>query len=132
MVQNTRAKGNRIERKAEDRLEDQGYNTARKNNSRYGASDFYNLYDIVAVKPGEPVKFIQVKANSFPNLTDFKHESKDIIPEEHAEVELWCHHDRVGWEVRRLNRIKKEWVTLVDERDHDCKIGEKLKKVLNE
>lgn len=114
MVQNTRAKGNRIERKAEDRLEDQGYSTARKNNSRYGASDFYNLYDIVAVKTGEPVRFIQVKANSFPNLTEFKQESQSIIPVEHAVVELWCWHDYKGWEIRVLK--DDNWLTVVDER----------------
>jgi len=116
MVENPRAKGNRRERQAEEKLQDNGYSTARKQHNRYGASDFYNLYDIIAVKPGEPVKFIQIKSNSPPNLGEFKSGALEITPVEHAEIEIWVNHDYEGWHIRRLNRMNKEWETVVDER----------------
>ena len=115
MVKNPRAKGNRRERQAEERLESKGYETARKQHNRYGASDFFKIYDIIAVKPGAPFKCVQVKSNSPPNLTEFKEDAAEITPEKHAEIEIWIFHDYKGWEIRRLNRADNEWQTVVDE-----------------
>lgn len=128
---NTRQKGNRIERKAEQQLENQGYQISRMPHTRYGPSDFFNMYDIIAMKPGAPLKMIQVKANQPPTLTQFKEKALKTTPLEHVQIEIWTHHDRLGWKTRRLNRVNKEWETLVDERKTDGKIGEELKKQLN-
>jgi len=124
---NPRAKGNRIERKAKNLLNDAGYRTARMQHTRYGDNDFFNLYDITAVQPGKPVKFIQVKSNQQPNLQEFKKETLETVGLE-AQVEIWTHYDRKGWEIRRLNRMNKEWETLVDERNADSTIGTEVKK----
>lgn len=112
---NTRAKGNRIERKAEDVLNEQGFETARMPHTRYGDNDFFNLYDIIASKAGARFKMIQVKSNSPPNLTEFKQEALDITPFEHAEVEIWVWHDYSGWKIRRLNKENREWEIIKDE-----------------
>jgi len=124
---NPRAKGNRIERKAENLLNDAGYRTARMQHTRYGDNDFFNLYDIAAVQPDKPVKFIQVKSNQQPNLQEFKKETLETVGLE-AQVEIWTHYDRKGWKIRRLNRMNKEWETLVDERNADSTIGTEVKK----
>lgn len=132
MVKNPRAKGNRIERKAEDRLHEQGYNTARMPHTRYGDSDFFNLFDIVAMKPGAPFKLVQVKSNSPPNLEEFKKEALEITPLKHAEIEVWVRYDREGWKVRKLNRETKKWSVLCNATKNDKKVGKTLKKALNE
>jgi len=100
---NTRRKGNRIERKAEKRLEKQGYETSRMPHTRYGDSDHFNLYDIIAVKPGEKVRMIQVKSNQKPNMSELKQESEDVAPfKKHVRVEAWVWHDYEGWEIHEL------------------------------
>jgi len=115
MVKNPRAKGNRIERKAEEKLEKQGYNTSRMPHTRYGDNDHYNILDIIAAKPGAPFKCIQVKSNRPPNLTEFKEKVENKLPNEHAQTEIWTWHDYKGWKIRRLNRENKEWETIKDE-----------------
>jgi len=110
---NTRAKGNRIERKAVDRLKEQNYGCSRIPHTRYGDSDHYNLFDIIAAKPGAPFKCIQVKANRPPNLTEFKKQSKERIPSEHAQIEIWEWHDYSGWKIRRLKQ--ENWEIILDQ-----------------
>jgi len=112
---NTRAKGNRTERKAEDRLKEQGYSCSRMPHTRYGDSDHFNLFDILAVQPGEPVKFIQVKTNTPPNLSEFKEKALETAPLKHGEIEIWTWHDYQGWKIRELNRVNKEWEIIKDE-----------------
>lgn len=113
---NTRAKGNRIERKAEDRLEKQGYHCSRIPHTRYGDNDHFNLYDIIASKPGEKIKMIQVKANQKPNMTQLKQESEKVAAFKHAEVYAYIWHDYVGWEIHRLHPDPKGWEKVVDQR----------------
>jgi len=113
---NTRQKGNRIERKAEDRLQNNGYRTARMPHTRYGDSDFYNLYDIIAVKPDAPLKMVQVKTNQFSKLEKYLQQSLETTPEKHCIIEYWVWHDYKGWEIRRLNREKKKWEKILDQR----------------
>lgn len=112
---NTRQKGNRIERKAVDALNEKGFKCARKQHTRYGNNDFYQLYDIIAVKTGAPFKCIQVKSNRPPNLTQFKKDAIEITPVEHAQIEIWTWYDYKGWKIRRLNSEKQEWEIIKDE-----------------
>jgi len=50
----------------------------------------------------------------------------EVAPLKHAEIEIWTHFDREGFQIRRLK--DDEWQTLVDERDNGMKIGEEVKK----
>lgn len=113
---NTRAKGNRIERKAETRLKKKGFSISRMPHTRYGDSDHYNLYDIIAVKPGEKVRMIQVKSNQKPNLSTLREESKKIAPLKHARVEAWTWYDYKGWVIDELTPAQSGWETVLDER----------------
>jgi Holliday junction resolvase len=60
---NKRAKGMRAERKAAKLLMDMGYQVVRPNFNRFGYTDFFNLWDIIAVKEDSAL-FIQVKTNA--------------------------------------------------------------------
>jgi len=123
---NTRQKGNRNERKCEALLKEKGFSTSRMPHTRYGPSDHFSLFDIIAMKPDAPIKMIQVKSNTPPNLAEFKEECLEVAPLKHAEIEIWTHFDREGFQIRRLK--DDEWQTLVDERDNGMKIGEEVKK----
>lgn len=59
---NTRAKGKRNERKARKQLEEEGFQVVAPNYSRYGYTDFFNLWDLIAVNDKQ-VRFVQVKSN---------------------------------------------------------------------
>ena len=121
---NTRQKGNRIERRTENLLNNKGFSTSRMPHTRYGDSDHFSLFDIIAMKPDAPIKLIQVKSNSPPNLTKFKKKCLEVAPLKHAEIEIWTHYDREGFKIRRLKG--DEWKILVDERDNGMKIGEEV------
>lgn len=113
---NTRQKGNRIEREAEKQLQEQGYQTVRMPHTRYGDNDFWNLFDILAVKPDAPLKCVQVKSNQASKLQEFKSGCRQKIPLKRCEVEYWIKHDYQGWEKRRLLKEGTELKTFVDER----------------
>lgn len=120
----TRDKGDRREREAKKLLQQQGYTVHKKVNNSYDSGDIYGLFDLVAVKPDEKVKFIQVKSNGTGGaLTETMSESADILPLEHADVEFWLCYDREGW---RVLRMRDEWMELIDERDKKGKMGEYL------
>jgi len=115
-VVNTRAKGNCIERKAEDKLEEQGFECSRMPHTRYGDSDHFNLYDLIAVKPGEKIRLIQVKSNQKPNLTVLREKSEELAPFQHATVESWTWFDYEGWVIDVLTPAQDGWETVLDER----------------
>jgi Holliday junction resolvase len=113
---NTRQKGNRLEREAEEILHEKGFNTARMPHTRYGDSDFFNMYDIIAMKPGAPLKMVQVKANQASGVTELKNQSINEAPFKHAEIELWQKFDYQGWKIRRLNPETENWELQRDDR----------------
>lgn len=113
---NTRKKGNRIERKAETRLKEKGFETSRMPHTRYGDSDHFNLYDIIALKPENPVRLIQVKTNSKPNMKQLKKDSKEIAPFKNVRVEAWTWYDYQGWVIDIFKPETDEWKTIEDQR----------------
>lgn len=59
---NTKAKGDRAEAKAKKLLEEKGYEVEKPIKTRWGRTDFFNKWDLIAVND-EHVRFIQVKTN---------------------------------------------------------------------
>lgn len=108
---NTKEKGNRNERKAVDRLETQGYKTERPVETRYNRTDFFNLFDIIAVKE-DSIKFIQVKSNQARGQREIAKKST-FVPS-FVDVEMWVWHDREGWRIKQLQ--DDGWKTILDER----------------
>lgn len=66
--------------------------------------DPFGFVDIIAMKPGERVKFVQVKTNTFPaeDLQKYKTRTRKL-PTEHAEFEVWIRVDREGWKLLEYN-----------------------------
>lgn len=67
-VVNTYRKGSKRELAARKQLEEQGYLVEKKNSSRWESNDFWETFDILAIKPdGSQIRLIQVKSS----VTDF-------------------------------------------------------------
>ncbi len=62
---NTAAKGYRREYACQNELKKQGYLVERKNKAKFCETDFFNLFDLVAVK-GTQVLWVQVKSSRYP------------------------------------------------------------------
>jgi hypothetical protein len=115
---NKRAKGNKYERLAQKELEGTGWLVQRAQPSyRWNKqTDLFNLFDIIALKKDERIKFIQVKANRLPSKKDiellnkfryycyfcFGQNKSECL--QIGEVEWWCYWERGkrknkhGWE----------------------------------
>jgi Holliday junction resolvase len=61
----TYAKGYRREYQCKKELEALGYLVERKNKAKFCDTDFYNLFDLVAVR-GDTTLWVQVKSSKYP------------------------------------------------------------------
>lgn len=115
---NTREKGNRNERKVENELQDKGYETTRMPHTRFGDNDFFNLFDIIAMKPGEKIRGIQVKTNSASGINKFCDECLDRVPLDFMTAEMWVVMDYKGKRVHKLQPSEEKMTKTRDDR-HD-------------
>ena len=114
----SKKKGDRRERQARTILQEDGYNTESPNSTPYQQQvvDFFEVFDIMAVKPGEPVFFVQVKSNTARGIRTFHKECiEQQIPFDHVRVEFWVCHDGEGWRIFEITENGHEKV--YDERD---------------
>lgn len=58
------SKGTRIERKFQDWMEQRGYITEKHINTMWQNTDYFNVFDIVCIKPKRPTVWVQVQNNS--------------------------------------------------------------------
>lgn len=122
----SRRKGNRRERQAQRLLEEMGYEVSIAKNHKWGANDYFNLYDILAVHPEKKPKLIQVKSNGTGGaLGKTGRKSADLVNTDYIDIEYWVCYDYDGWKVRRMDD-DGEWTVLLDERDEDANMGEHL------
>lgn len=110
-------KGNRIEKLAEDILHEWGFQTHRARKSgifikgRYfcHSNDIFKCIDIVAVKPEERTRWIQVTtlANKSAKLkkvrtVDWNFDFSDVL--------CWCYLGRGKWRLFELSEGQSKWV----------------------
>jgi len=110
---NTYAKGGHNERRAKKVLELDGWRVCKVKAVKFGETDFFNLFDLIAMKPNNKVKLVQVKSNRVVGLKRFGEDCKSFVPLNHASVEYWVWYDRKGWKVYLL---KDKFDVLKDER----------------
>lgn len=123
-------KGNRNENQAKDILK-RVYGAGVEKVNSWGNHDLFGLIDLIAIKPDKPVKFIQVKTNSFPPKTRKKYIQKARnIPLKHVEFEVWVRIDRVGWNIYKFKDnqfIKTYEIHVCNTKD----AGENYKEICN-
>lgn len=101
---NTHRKGDRIERKAKDELEEKDYLVEKPVRTKFSRKDFFNLFDLIAIKPNCPIRFIQIKGGSYSkevveDLADF---GEKFLQDKYATVELWSHEDYKGFVTKNI------------------------------
>lgn len=119
----SKKKGDRRERQAEAILVAAGYNVEKPNSTPYQQQkvDFFELFDIMAVRPNEPVLFIQVKSNAARGIQDFHDRCiNQGIPFDNVEIEFWVCHDGDGWRFFDITEHGKS--KTYDERDSSKKV----------
>lgn len=92
MGMNSVSKGRRNQRRCADWLREQGYCVEVARFSRWGSTDFFNLFDIIAVG-GDEVRLIQVKTNRREGVELRKRISAFVVPE-CVKKEVWIYYDR--------------------------------------
>lgn len=100
----SKKKGDRRERKVVDMLEKAGFNVETPNYSRYQNTDFFNLFDLIAIRKNDKPHYIQVKSNSARGIQKFTSKCQDFIPFEHAKIEYWVYHKREGWRIISIDK----------------------------
>lgn len=119
----SRKKGQRGERYNRKILEQAGYFVESPNHSRYGNKDFFNLFDLMAVRPDKKVLFTQVKSNGASGIVNFAEEVREHFPLDHVRVEYWVRYDREGWRI--IHITEDDRIDIVDERGNsEYNIGE--------
>lgn len=111
-----RQKGIRKEQEA-NRIIKRVYRLAERVNWG-GNNDLFRFADIVAVRPGWPVGFIQVKTNASINPETYSHPwVSAAIDDENAVYLLWNRIDRFGWEVYRYHDGGLQEALIIDSCD---------------
>lgn len=118
----SKAKGDRRERQAESFYQAAGYKTEICRGLRWGKTDWFGLFDVMAVHPARQVRFAQVKSNGARGIHDWMAEATRIMPAEHVTLDFLVCHDREGWRVLRPEG--ESYTTVLDERELDCAMGE--------
>jgi hypothetical protein len=126
-------KGNRNELEAVKIYESAGYAVETPNYTRYQNSDYYNLFDFLAVRPDRLPVLGQVKSNKARGRPDWMDAVRAWFPVENFEFHFLTRYDREGWHLSVPEKFSDEpgaWVCVVDERGEDCDIGDYLRKHL--
>ena len=94
---NTRAKGNRIQRKCIEVLEREGWRVDKvEKTGRYTKDkDLFNLWDLCCVN-GQIWKFIQVTCNRPHTHGQYK-DFAELHASHYVHLEQWVHYDKKGW-----------------------------------
>lgn len=77
MTMSKRRKGKRNERDAQKLYQEAGYETFSPQESKYGETDIFGQFDILAIHPdnGGPVRLVQVKSNQPGSMSGWAEES---------------------------------------------------------
>lgn len=94
---NNHAKGYRHEKEAREYLEANKWLTDIKNWSKWSNKDFFNMFDIVAIRK-DVVRFIQVKSNTSDFYTARKEVKKWMKDNQlRLNCEVWLKENRKEW-----------------------------------
>lgn len=127
----SREKGNKNERKARDRLQEDGYLVHKTAGGRRDR-DAFGVADLIAMGRGE-VKLVQVKTNGFTGIQELSDRVREVYERLDAEmprdvrVELWSRYDGQGgahgysasWRKARWDEAENRFVEFHDGRVED-------------
>lgn len=125
-MSDTRRKGKNRERQAEDYYNQAGYQTEICRGHRWGRTDWFGLFDLMALQPGEPVHYVQVKSNQVDNVEGWIRDADRFIPREHVVLDYLVCHDYAGWRLLRRANTPQGYRVVFDGRETSGNMGEDL------
>jgi len=124
------SKGKRRERQADEAYDEAGFATYRPQESKFGETDIFGLFDLLAIGTGpEPTHLVQVKANRAEGVERWA-ESAIEFARTGIRVRMLVCHDREGWRV--IDPSPDGYTTVFDGRDRDGAMGEPLVEFLRD
>lgn len=83
---------------------------------RYGTNDPFMFVDVMAIKPGRKVLFVQVKTNRFTakDRRQYGARVRRKLPHEHARFEVWVRVDYEGWRMHRYDPEADEFEQYIE------------------
>lgn len=118
----SKKKGDRRERRVKEIFEEAGFEVETPNYYRYGNKDFFNLFDLMAMKKNKKPVFVQVKSNTASGINEFIDKCSDFIPYDFVDIEYWVYHKREGWRVLMIS--DEVYETVYDGRKNSKNMGE--------
>lgn len=119
-----REKGSRREREARDIYENAGYKVEKSVSQRYDRTDWYNHFDLMATRRDD-FRLCQVKSNRASDVQTILDWANQYLPA-WVTVDVLVCHDRDGWRLLRLLPRADRYVTVVDEREEECRMSERV------
>lgn len=80
----------------------------------YSNSDPFGLVDVMAVREGWPVLFVQVKTNRFTAEDRRKYVGRARKLPDDVRVEVWVRVDREGWRMHRYDHDHEEFTQYIE------------------
>lgn len=120
------SKGKRRERQAAELYKRAGYETFRPQESKWGETDMFGLYDMVAHKPTMRTHWVQVKSNRAAGIRSWCENARRFLGPHSRPLMAVCY-DQEGWRVLRPTapgHPERAFTAVVDERDEECEMGE--------
>lgn len=124
----SRKKGNSRERQCRDCYESAGYTVEKSVSERYGRTDFWGHWDLMASRPDD-FRFIQVKSEAADGIAAANAWAREHAPP-WVRLDFAVVYKREGWRLIRLWPEADTHTTVVDERETAGTMGEDLTRYL--
>lgn len=127
-----KSKGQRREREAVSLAEQAGMWVETPNYTRYYNTDFWRLFDFMAVRPDRGILFVQVKSNRAAGIQGWADTVAAWFDLEKVDAQMWVCHDNAGWRVldAQTDDVGGTYETVVDERDQSGNMGDQVREYL--
>jgi len=114
---NGKKKGNRRERQLDGHVQKAGYRTYRPQESKWGETDMYGLFDIVAYRPDKPVAWLQSKSNAAVGINEWAEKASAFVGPYSTALMAVCY-DREGWRLICPEEDGGGYQTVADGREY--------------
>lgn len=124
----SKQKGDDRERQAITIYEAAGYEANRYYGTRFGDKDLFGHFDLIATR-ADGFRLSQVKSEKADGIADINAWAREHCPRG-VQLDMLVVHDRAGWRLIRCYPDADTHVTVVDERERDCNMGDAVTEYL--
>lgn len=128
-----RDKGQRREKEVRELYERAGYAVESPNYTRYENTDYFNLFDFMAIRPDRKPRFVQVKSNHAGGISAWMDSVRAFFPGGHVEIDYVVVYDREGVRLDKpvWDDEPAHYMNAVDGRDVAAQMGDPIVEYLS-